>query len=281
MAETVTSPRNPLIKRVRALATSRRDREAEGCSVLEGVRLAGEALRAGVSVEVVLYTDELAARREAGRVLEGLAAAGARRVRVPGALLARVADTATPQGLLAVFRIPRRTLAEVIVPASTAGPGTAPAPRAPALLVAADGLQDPGNLGTLVRSAHALGATGLVATGGTADPWAPKVVRAAMGGLFRLPVAVEPEPEVVVARLRDAGLPIVVADARGGRLPWEVDWGRPLALVVGSEARGPSPVFRRAADETVRIPMPGGAESLNAAVAATLLLYEALRQRGG
>ncbi|BDG60832.1 TrmH family RNA methyltransferase [Caldinitratiruptor microaerophilus] len=281
MAEAITSARNPLLKRVRALATRRRDREAEGCSILEGVRLAEEALRAGVTLEVALYTDELAARREAAGVLDGLAAAGVRRVRVPADLLARVADTVTPQGLLAVFRIPGRTLEELVASVALAAPPGDRARRAAGPLVVADGLQDPGNLGTLVRSAHALGAAGLVATGGAADPWAPKVVRAAMGGLFRLPVAVEPDPEAVVARLRQAGVPIVVADARGERLPWEVDWRRPLALVVGSEARGPSPAFRRAAGGTVRIPMPGEAESLNAAIAGTLLLYEALRQRGG
>lgn len=269
--ERIESARNPVLKLVRSLISSRRRRQELGLSVLEGVRLAREAVDAGLGVEVVLCADSLAAEERGRAVLRALAATGARTVRVPDALLERLADTVTPQGLLAAFRIPRARLEDLSL---------APAPGAPAApLLVADGLQDPGNLGTLLRSAHAFGSAGAVVTGAAADPWAPKVVRAAMGSLFRLPVAVEPDNGAVADWLRRHGVRVLTADPRGALLPWEVDWTGPVAVVIGSEARGPSPELDRLAAVRVRIPMPGGTESLNAAIAGSLLLYEALRRR--
>lgn len=259
----ISSPRNALVRQVRALASERREREARGQAVLEGVRLAEEALAAGLPLSFFFYTEGLLARERGQRLVERLVAAGVQGFRVTQEVLQRAADTETPQGVLAVFSIPRHQ----------------PADLAAGLILVADGIQDPGNLGTLVRAAEALGARGLVVAGNAADPWSPKVVRSSMGSLFRIPVVTARETGAVLAELSRRGFRVVVADLEGALLPWELDWSDSLALVVGSEAAGPSAAARAAAGQRVRIPMVGPTESLNAGVAGSLLLYEALRQR--
>lgn len=138
---------------------------------------------------------------------------------------------------------------------------------------------DPGNVGTLVRSAAAAGAGGVVLTRGCADVWSPKALRAGMGAQLRLPVAAGLDAPAVVALARERGLALRVADGRGA-VPYDgVDWAVPALLVVGGEAAGPSAALLSAADEVVAIPLWGGVESLNAAVAGSVVLYEARRQR--
>lgn len=259
----ITSPQNPLIKQARLLLEKRREREKTGLAVLAGVRLAEDALQAGIPLAHFFYTADLAAKARGAQVLERLRAAGTRGYEVTPNLLASVSGTETPQGIAAVFRLPEAALAGL----------------PPGLVVVCDGLKDPGNLGTLARAAEALGAAGLVAAAGTVDPFSPKCVRAAMGSLFRLPVARADAVAAALHTLQERGFRTVVADARGDRLPWQVDWQGPVALVIGNEGAGPSAGALAAAAAVVRIPMPGPAESLNAGVAGSLLLYEALRQR--
>jgi TrmH family RNA methyltransferase len=178
--------------------------------------------------------------------------------------LARLADTQAPQGVLMVVAEPRPALGSVI--------------RAGARLLVLDAIQDPGNLGTLIRCAAAFDLDGVVALDGTVDPWNPKAVRAAAGTCFRLPVLTAPWPRVDDA-LVEAGLALLVADA-GGTDAELVSPARGWALVVGSEAHGARRELREVADTTVAIPMPGGTESLNAGVAGGLLLYALTRAAG-
>ncbi|MBC7325928.1 MAG: RNA methyltransferase, partial [Moorella sp. (in: Bacteria)] len=147
------------------------------------------------------------------------------------------------------------------------------------LLMIAAGIQDPGNLGTIWRTALGVGATGLVLTRGSVDPYNPKVVRAAMGATFRLPVVGGVEPAALAQELRAAGIKLVVADVAAPLVFWQADLSGSLALTVGSENHGPGGELLAAATARVGIPLAGPMESLNAAVAAALLLYEALRQR--
>jgi RNA methyltransferase, TrmH family len=263
MPSEISSPHNPLIKETRALGLSRSEREARGLAVLEGVRLAEEALAAGTAIGWFLYTEELVGKERGAQLVQRLTGAGARGYRVTGAVLAKAATTEHSQGLVAVWSPHPRGWNEF-------GPGP---------LLVCDALQDPGNLGTMLRTAEAMGAGGAVLTGSTVDPLNPKVVRSAMGSLFRLPLVREEEPEQAAAALADRGYALLVAEAGGGSLPWELDLTGRVAIAVGSEAHGPSPGLRSAAAATVRIPMPGPVESLNAAVAAAVLLYEAVRQR--
>lgn len=257
------SPRNPKVAGARELARERSAREESGLAVLEGVRLAEEALAAGVPIEYALFTDELAGRGRGAALLGNLEKAGVLLCPVAPDTLARAADTQTPQGILAVFRTPVWRLQQI----------------PPGLVVVLDNLQDPGNLGTVIRSLEALGGAGLVIAGGV-DPYNPKVVRAAMGSLFRLPV-VKGEIGAVLQELKAQGRPIYVADAGGELAPWAAGLHGSAVLVIGNEGNGPSDISRQMADGVISIPMPGPTESLNAGVAASLLIYEAMRQQAG
>ncbi|HYF92175.1 MAG TPA: RNA methyltransferase [Symbiobacteriaceae bacterium] len=255
------SPRNPRVAQARELTRDRSAREESGLAVLEGIRLAEEAVAAGLVIEYVLHTDEMAKKARGAALLDALRAAGVTAYAVAPETLARAADTQTPQGILAVFR-PRAWRLDQI-PAG--------------LVVVLDNLQDPGNLGTIIRSLEALGGAGLGVAGGV-DPYNPKVVRAAMGSLFRLPV-VKGEIGQVLGELQAQGRPIFVADAGGELAPWTADLSAGAVLVIGNEGNGPTATARQMADGVISIPMPGPTESLNAGVAASLLIYEAMRQR--
>jgi TrmH family RNA methyltransferase len=171
-----------------------------------------------------------------------------------------MAETVTPQGILAVVPFPER-----------------PAPQHPELVLIVDAVADPGNLGTLLRSAEAAGVELVLLSEGTADVFNPKVVRGGMGAHFRLPMRWGMRWEDIAGAVQ--GLTVYLADVRGERSYDEVDWRRPAALIVSSEAHGPSPAARRLAHEAIYIPMQGQTESLNVGVAGSIILFEAARQR--
>ncbi|MCL6516054.1 MAG: RNA methyltransferase [Alicyclobacillus sp.] len=230
--------------------------------LIEGRRLVEEALQSDLSIAAFLWNtggDEPPAD-----VLDRVRARGIPVYELSVQAFGAVSDTVTPQGCIAVAKMP--------------APGDTPAARPLDLLL--DGLQDPGNVGTLIRTAHALGATGVCCGTGTVDPYAPKVVRASMGGLFHLPVTVA-ESVDHIRRWKDLHPQgrVVVAMADAATACDELDLRCPLLMVIGSEASGVSAEVARLASDAVRIPMPGGAESLNAAVSGAILLYEAARQR--
>ncbi|MDQ7820111.1 MAG: RNA methyltransferase [Armatimonadota bacterium] len=264
MKPVLTSTRHPLVRRIRALA-EREAREAEGRLLVEGIRLLEEVLDAGIPIEVLVYDPDAATGRAAA-VLARARQQGARLVPAAPHVVAACSQVETPQGLVAVVHRP--TVDEQALLASP-----------DLLLTVADGVQDPGNLGAIIRAADAAGATGVLVTGGV-DPHHPKVVRASMGSLFHLPVKAVP-PAQARDLLAGRGVRVLVADPRGEVEYTEADYSRPVALVVGSEARGPDPAWRDAAETTVRIPLYGRAESLNVALAAGLLLYEARRWERG
>ena len=263
----LSSTKAPLVKRLRALAT-RSTRDAEGRLVLDGVRLIEEALAADVPLEVCVY--DPAAPRTSPRLAALLGTLRDRGIRlVPAAphVVAAASQVETPQGIVAVARMARTTPAEALDDPAL-------------LLVVADGIQDPGNLGTIVRIADAAAATAVAVTGAAADPHHPKAVRATMGSIFHLPVF-ERETAALIGSLRERGVRVLVADQRGPIEYSSVDYPPPMALVFGSEAHGPDPRWMSAAAAVLRIPIYGRAESLNVAIAAGLLLYEARRARRG
>ncbi len=186
---------------------------------------------------------------------------------VSGQLLRRVAATEHPQGVVAVAERPARRC----VPAVEEG----------LLALALDGVADPGNVGTCVRSADAFGATAVLLGAGCCDPYNPKAVRATAGSLFALPVVEVEDLAGVLARLRGSGVSVVLADPRAERAVWDVDLCGPTAVVVGGEARGASEAVRAVCGVAVAVPLRAGVESLNAAVAASVVLFEARRQRAG
>jgi TrmH family RNA methyltransferase len=255
----ITSTQNQKIKWVRALQNQARARKDEGAFVIEGVRLAEEALAAGWEAELVLYTAGLTARGQA--LVNGFAQRGSLVEEVSEFVLQAASDTQTPQGILVVIQQYNRSLADGLDFA---------------LIV--DGVRDPGNLGSMLRSAAAAGVQAVFLTPGCADPYAPKVVRSAMGAHFRLHLQTL-DWHTLQDLIKSAGLYVVLAAAGVGEPYTHCDFRRPLAIIIGGEAEGAGANAHTLADAPMHIPMPGGSESLNAAAAAAIFLFEVVRQR--
>jgi TrmH family RNA methyltransferase len=262
-----------------------------GCAGVEGVRLVEEALRSSCRIEAVLFSESGGRFRERLTPLMGRAEAGFVVLTTTDRLFAGVADTENPQGVAALVEPRVATMDQLL-----AEPVAACAP----LLVVLAGVQDPGNVGTILRTAAAFGATGAITSpsgqSGTANPFSPKALRASAGAALHLPIARGIALPVLLAQLRVSGVRTLASSVhekgvhekevheKGGsaetRLaPWEVDWREPVALLVGNEGAGLPPEVERSADACVAIPMAQGTESLNAAAAAAVLFYEAARQR--
>ena len=258
----ITSPHNERIKLIRALNSQAKARRKAGQIVLEGVRLVGDALVTDASPEYVLFTEEArASNQPIATLLETLTRLGVSCFAVTPEVMAHASETETPQGIIAVLPMPDLAL-----------------PTTCSMLLILDAVGDPGNMGTILRAAAAAGADGVILAPGCVDPYNPKALRSGMGAHFRIPIVSLPWPEIVT-RCSGLGLIVYVADARARTLYTQVDWTRPSGLIIGSEAHGPGENARRLAHSHIAIPMTNGAESLNAAIAAAVILFESRRQR--
>jgi TrmH family RNA methyltransferase len=255
----ITSRQHPIVKEFRDLA-----RGAGPLMLLDGWHLLGEAAHAGVTVEKIAICGPPTARENI--VIDQLRRDGAQVVDVSGAVLNALSPVNSPTGVVASARIPAVASAAVLAPP-------------PALVLAATGVQDPGNAGAIIRSAAAAGATGVVLDELSADPWGWKALRASMGGAFRVPVVRSRALATLIADWRRGGIRIVATVPRGGVPMYDVDFTQPSAVLLGGEGGGLPADLLTAADTRVTIPMHGNIESLNAAVAAAVLFYEAQRQR--
>lgn len=254
----ITSSQNPKLKLVRALMGRAKERREENAFVVEGVRLVEEAVNAGWKFQFALYSDGLSERGSS--LLNRLRANRIEVDEVSGDLLQKLSDTETPQGILAVLNFTQL-----------------PIPNYLNFVLIPDQVRDPGNLGTLLRSAAATGVQAVILPPETTDAFAPKVLRAGMGAHFRVPIR-EMGWEEIEEVCRSAGLQVLVADMDGPSC-WETDLRKPLALVIGGEAEGASDEAQRLANGKISIPMAGGVESLNAGVAGSVLMFEVIRQR--
>ncbi|MBC8248733.1 MAG: RNA methyltransferase [Anaerolineales bacterium] len=254
----IISVANEKVKYVRSLYR-RRVRYRERHFVIEGVRLVREAFRAGIVPALLFYDERIDAIPGGRELLAEMQRGDSPAFAVSERVMKALADTVSPQGVLAV------------VPFVELAP-----PAGPSLVLVIDRLRDPGNLGAILRSANAAGVEQVILAPKTVDPYNPKVVRGAMGAHFRLPILALSWPEIAEA-LTD--VQVLLADVRAVRAYHEVDWTRPSALIIGGEAHGASREAKELAAATIAIPMHGGAESLNAAVAASVILFEAARQR--
>jgi len=248
----------PHRKRAQSLLT-RRGRLAHGQFLIEGVRLVEEALAAKLEIDWIYHVAPAPGSRLAA-LLEVAAARGLHTAEVTPEELDSISDTETPQGVVAMAGIPKWSDADVW----SRGTGD---------LVILDGVRDPGNVGTLLRTAEAAGARGLIATRGTVELANPKVVRSAMGSLFRVPTEMRAEPEELTRQCREAALPVVTTALDGQDAPAALAGVEAIALVLGGEAEGVAPTWESLADLVVRIPMRESVESLNVAVAGAIILF--------
>lgn len=257
---------HPLVRRLRALRDDRAARDREDVLVAEGIHLAAAALDAGIAIEGALVGEDLLATPE-GRALEARLRSAAPVHRASASILDAVQDARAPQPVVVLARRPPAGLAGAI-----AGRG------GPALVVVACGIQDPGNLGAIVRTADAAGATGLITLRGGADLFHPRAVRASAGSVFRLPLA-EADAAEVLDGLERARIPLAAAMPGDGEAYDAFPWTDPVALALGGEGAGvPAAVATRAA-RRVRVPLEPGVESLSVGAAAAVLLFEARRRR--
>ncbi|HEY6231822.1 MAG TPA: RNA methyltransferase [Pyrinomonadaceae bacterium] len=262
-AETITSRDNSLLKLARAV----RDGKTAEYIFVEGLRLCEEALRSGLPIEAVIISEELAAKEKWADIIAALAGASKRVVLVSEKLLESISYTKTPQGIILLAVRPEASEERV---------GSV---DEHSLIIVMHRINNPVNVGAIMRTSEAAGASGIVATTHTADPFSPKALRGAMGSAFRLPVWFGPGYDEVISWLHQRGIRTICADVHAGRSYDQVDWSKPSALIVGPESSGLSADEIASADASVRIPMHGPAESLNVAVATGILLYEAARQR--
>ncbi|OPX86680.1 MAG: 23S rRNA (uridine(2479)-2'-O)-methyltransferase [Pelotomaculum sp. PtaB.Bin104] len=260
------SKQNPRIKLLRRL-TTRRYREKEGKFLVEGVRFVEEALKSSFLVDMLVYCSEYTNTARGQALLETAAANGTPVLEVDKELFLELAATQTPQGLLAVVQWRPYTLATLREVSQQA------------LLVVVDAVLDPGNLGTIVRAADASGAGAVILLPGTVDILNPKALRASMGSIFHIPVLRDCTAGEVNAFFKQQGIKLIAGVPRGGKPIYESDLTVPCAIIAGSEPRGPGEAILSGVVEKVCIPMPGLAESLNVAVSAAIMLYEAVRQR--
>lgn len=253
----ITSRQNPKIKQIRKLNSGAKFRAQAGAFAVEGLRLLEEAQGTGIKPDWVIYTEDLDRRGE--RLLDNYRTQQVPCEPVTPEVLVAASDTKTPQGVLGVF--PLISL---------------PFPTSLSLLVILDSLGDPGNLGTLLRTSLAAGVDGLLLSPGSVDPFAPKVVRSAMGAHFKLPIRTASWPEIT-ALARE--MTLLLADMENGPSLWETDLTGPVGIILGSEAHGPGDEARKLANQPIHIPMSSRIESLNAAAAGAVLLFEVNRQR--
>lgn len=254
----LTSTKNPRIQRIRKLQNSVQTRRKESLFVVEGVRLVEEVAKANWKPQFVLYTEDIHDRGH--QTVVHFQKQGVEVMAAAAHVMQAASDTQTPQGILAVVPIPEWQF-----------------PAGPTFLVIADGIRNPGNLGTLLRTALAAGVEAVILPPGGTDAFSPKVVRAGMGAHFRLPIF-SMDWENIQSKL--VGLSIFLADSQAGAHYYQAECQSPLALIIGGEAFGAGSQAARLAASRIHIAMPGKIESLNAAIAGAILMFEVVRQRG-
>lgn len=252
----ITSSQNPKVKLVRALMGRPKERREANAFVVEGVRLVEEAVNSNWGIQFALYDETLSERGKS--LVENLKSKSIDVEMVSKNLMKSLSETETPQGIIAVLKVSSLSVS-----------------NSPDFILIPDQIRDPGNLGTLLRTAAATGVDVILLPPETTDAFAPKVVRAGMGAHFRLPIR-SMEWEEIREQIKD--LQVYLADI-DGKSCWETDLRQPLTLIIGGEAEGASEEARKLATQKISIPMTGNVESLNAGVAGSVLMFEVVRQR--
>lgn len=267
MAETISSAANPLVKRIRLLA-HRKHRREQGAFVVEGIQPVWRAVTAGWQIEALVVDPDLRPDSAAAAMVAEQEARGVRVARLSHELFLRLSSREGPAGLAAIVRSKQPTLADL-------------SPGPDSVFVALHQIGNPGNLGTIIRTADAVGSAGVILIGDTTDPYAPTAVKASMGSLFAINVVHVPAPEPFLTWAGENSVEIVAASGQADVAHWSTSYRPPLAVLLGSEGQGLPASLLTSADRRIKIPMTGTAESLNVAAAAAVLLYEVLRHKLG
>jgi TrmH family RNA methyltransferase len=260
----LTGSGNPVIKEVRSLR-NRSAREEKGLYFIEGYRFVAEALKASADIIYIIVSETFLAGHGKEDLTGMVEQSSIRCYVVPDHMFESISDTKNPQGILAVLRLDRKKPGE-------AGFGNG-------MLVIMDMVMDPGNMGTIIRTADAAGCAGIIVTDGCVDVFNPKVLRSTMGSIFHIPVYHCGSVEETLKKVKESGFLILASHLEGSTGIFDVDLTGNIALVIGNEAGGISEAAVQSADLLVKIPMEGGAESLNVSVAAGIMMFEAVRQK--
>ena len=259
----ISSFNNDRIKYLRSLYRKKYRRE-EKKFVLEGVRIIEDAIKEKADFDQIYYSNYLLRNERGNELLSNLQQLNVEVIEIDDSLLQRVADTESPQGILAIVKKVDYKLSQIF-------------DKENSLILIVDRIQDPGNLGTLIRTADAAGVDGIITTKGTVSLYNQKTIRATMGSLFRVPIYREENLMELKKHLESKE--IVVGDIKGSEYHFDVDYSNSIAVIVGNEGNGPREGLIRIADKKIKIPLLGDAESLNVAMATGIILYEAVRQK--
>lgn len=262
----ISSTQNPLIKTIRKLIKERKAREEAGQFVVEGIQGVVEAVDRNVPLHTILYAPDILTSAIANQAIERARQRGVRVETVTAEVFASLSERDHPIGILAIASRPSTAIAATLLPPET-------------LLVALYETSDPGNLGTIIRTADAVGAHGVLLVGNTVDPFHPAVVKASAGTIFTVPLIRLPDLATLQTWSIERGLTLVASTDKATASYWEAEYPQPLVVLMGAEAQGLPPDFLSTLPYTIRIPMHGAADSLNLAVATGLILYEIKRRQ--
>ncbi len=259
----ITSVKNPLIKEIKSLYR-KKERKKAGLFIVEGIKIIEEMIDRDYSFKNIIYTDSLLDSKEGKTVFSSLENEG-RLINVSESVFKEISDTENPQGILGLAYINTHNIEELDIDRNR-------------FLLYLDGVQDPGNMGTIIRTADAFNIDGIILRDGCVDPYNPKVVRATMGSIFRVPIYFESSGIEEIENLKSLGMKIYSTSLEDSLDINKVNFKANSIVVIGNESKGVSREIYDLSDSLIKIPMPGDSESLNAGVAASIIMYEAMKQ---
>lgn len=259
----ITSSSNKLVKEIKLLQ-KRKERWSKKSFFIEGTRAVEQCIKSDANIEYIVYSTELLGEN-ADTILSLINENSYEAYEISDKLFKEISDTDNPQGILAVVNFEKIELEDILKDGN--------------FIVVLDRVQDPGNLGTIIRTADAFGANAVILTSGCVDVYNPKTIRSTMGSIFQIPIVHMGETKEAIKALKEKNISIISASLNTDKYSYDIDFKTSCAVVIGNEARGISDEVLDLSDHLVKIPMSGKAESLNAAVASGVLMYEVLRQR--
>ena len=262
--KSIESSSNPIIKEIKSLYR-KKDRWAKKRFIVEGINIVEECIDNGYPLIYIIYSNELL-NVKGGRELFNKISSHPKLIHITEQLYKEISNMETPQGIMGVSEFNIKSIHELSLKRDLS-------------LLLLDRLQDPGNMGTIIRSADAFGIDGIIITKGCVDVYNPKVIRSTMGSIFRVPIFHEDDPVLAINRLKKEGIKVYSTSLEGSMYTYEVNFKVPFLLVIGNESSGVSSTIYSISDSLIKIPMIGDAESLNAAIASSIIMYESIRQR--